>query len=138
MQEITAEKKDWDEEVSVYHRKQWDAWKVEVCHLQNMYVSRCYTPDEFGESLPRTPHCFSDAAEIGYGQVSYLCSVNNEGKIHVSLVAAKSHVTALKPVTMPRLELAAATVSAKMSAMLLHKLDIGKIISTFWTDSQIV
>ena len=70
LQEITAEKKDWDEEVSAYHRKQWDAWKVEVCRLQNMYVPRCYTPDEFGESLPRTLHCFSDAAEIGSSFIS--------------------------------------------------------------------
>ena len=64
--------------------------------------------------------------------------MSNGGKIHVSLVAAKSRAAPLKPVTMPRLELTAAKVSAKMSAMLLHELDIGKIISTFWTDSQIV
>ena len=51
---------------------------------------------------------------------------------------AKSRVAPLKSVTIPRLELTAATISVKVAAMLKDELDMETTESTFWTDSQIV
>ncbi len=50
----------------------------------------------------------------------------------------KSRVPPLKQTTIPRLELTAATVSAKVGAMLRRELDIEDLKQTCWTDSQIV
>ena len=83
-------------------------------------------------------HCFSDASSVGYGQASYLRSVNANGEIHVALVMAKSRVAPLKPVTIPRLELTAATVAAKVAALLEEELDCPGMTVYFWTDSTIV
>ena len=84
-------------------------------------------------------HHFSDASQDGYGQVSYLRLVDQKGMIHCGLVMAKSKVTPIKFVSIPRLELAAAALSIKVSMMLRKELTIhSKIKEYFWTDSQVV
>ena len=82
-------------------------------------------------------HCYSDASNIGYGQVAYLRHVHVNGEIDVSVVVAKSRVTPPKVTTMPRLELVAATVSVKVGALL--KTELRKDMrTTYLTDSKIV
>ena len=51
---------------------------------------------------------------------------------------AKSRVPPLKPVTIPRLELTAALVSVKISAILQRDFEYEEITETFWTDSKVV
>ena len=51
---------------------------------------------------------------------------------------AKSRVTPLKPVTIPRLELTAALVSSKISCMLRKELEYTPIEEVFWIDSKTV
>ena len=64
--------------------------------------------------------------------------VNKYGKIHVALVMGKSRVTPLKATTIPRLELTAGTVSAKVAHMIREQLSLKSISDYYWTDSQIV
>jgi len=61
-----------------------------------------------------------------------------EDKAHCSLVIGKSRVAPLKQITVPRLELAAATVSANTSKFLRQELSYTDIKENFWTDSKIV
>ena len=49
------------------------------------------------------------ASELAYGAVSYLVMKNTDEQIHSSIVMAKSHLAPLKIITIPRLELRAAT-----------------------------
>ena len=56
---------------------------------------------------------FSDASEEGYGQCSYI--IDDFGTIHCSLLIGKSIVSPIKYVSVPRLELIAATLSIKMA-----------------------
>ena len=84
-------------------------------------------------------HHFSDASQDEYGQVSYMKLVDQKGMIHCGLVMAKSRVIPIKFVYIPRLELAAAALSIKVSMMLRKELTIhSKIKEYFWTDSQVV
>ena len=59
---------------------------------------------------------------MGYGVVCYLRLVDDRGNVEVSLIMGKSRVSPLKPTTVPRLELTAATVAVKISAMLEEEL----------------
>ena len=93
--------------------------------LAQLKILRCYKPDDFGKPKSIELHSFSDASISGYGQCSYVRMVNDQQKVHCSLVMAKSRVTPLKPVTVPRLELTAAVVSTKISAFLQKELKYG-------------
>ena len=64
-----------------------------------------------------TLHHFSNTSKEGYGQVLYLKLVDTENKIHCALVMGKSRVAPLKFVSIPRLELTAATLSVKISKL---------------------
>ena len=83
-------------------------------------------------------HYFSDASLEGYGQCSFLRLVNKKDQPYCSFVIGKARVAPLKQLTVPRLELAAATVSAKMSEFLHQEPPYTGVKEYFWTDSKIV
>ncbi|XP_070567060.1 uncharacterized protein [Ptychodera flava] len=83
-------------------------------------------------------HAFADASEIGYGCVIYIRQVNANGDIHCSFVFAKARVTPLKKVTIPRLELTAATLAVRMVAIVQRELDFKIDKTLYWTDSTAV
>ena len=83
-------------------------------------------------------HYFSDASEEGCGQCTYLRLINEQGEVHCSFIVGKGRVTPLRHTTIPRLELAAATISAKMSDFVRNELEYKEIRECFWTGSQTV
>ena len=70
-------------------------------------------------------------------QCSYFRLKNSEGKVHCSLIIGKSRVAPKKLTTVPRLELAAAVISARMSDLLNSELSIEGVRQVFWSDSKI-
>ncbi|XP_041484991.1 uncharacterized protein LOC121431537 isoform X2 [Lytechinus variegatus] len=138
LQELCRGKLDWDSPIPEVIRAQWEKWRQEIGELEKFKVQRCFKPPNFGEVKHAELHHFSDASQDGYGQCSYIRLVNGSGEVSCSLVLAKSRVTPLKAVTIPRLELVAATISAKMSGFLRKELRYKEIREFFWTDSKIV
>ena len=138
LQELCRDGVGWDDEVPEDIRLRWERWRSELPALEKLKVPRCYKPDEFGELKTVELHHFSDASQNGYGQCSYLCLADDENRIHCSLVMAKSRVTPLKPVTIPRLDLTAALVASKISCILLKELEYDQVKETYWTDSKTV
>ena len=138
LQDLCRDGMDWDKMVPDAIRKQWERWRSELHALGDLKVPRCYKPEEFGNAQSVELHPFSDASQDGYGQCSYLRFTNNQDKFHSALVMAKARVTPLKPTTIPRLELTAAVVSVRVSAMLQRELRYLDIKHFFWTDSKVV
>ena len=66
----------------------------------------------------------SDASTCGYSQCSYLRLEDEHGKVHVSFVMGKARVTPQMTVSIPRLELAAASVSVKIGDVLKDELSM--------------
>ena len=132
----------WDHPIPENIKQQWLKYKSNLGKLNSIKIARCFKPKNFGNVKGYTLHRFSDASNAGYGQASYLRVVNEDGKVHCCLLLGKSRVTSLKFVSVPRLELAAAILSVKISQQLKQKLDIEEYISEveefFWTDSQMV
>ena len=83
-------------------------------------------------------HHFSDASRSGYGAVSYLRQCDVNGRIHCSFVISKARVAPLRETSIPRLELCAAVLSAKLDGMIRNEMDITVSRSVFWTDSSVV
>jgi len=119
-------------------RTQWEKWRRDVLTLEQLHIQRCFKPENFGQVKACKLHHFSDASVEGYGQCSHLRLINVEDKAHSSLVIGKSRVAPLKQITVLRLELAVAAVSAKTSEFLRQELSYTDIKEHFWTDSKIV
>ena len=63
---------------------------------------------------------------------------DESGKVHVSFFKEKARVTPKKTVSIPRLELAAATISVNISDLLKNELEYEDIKDNYWTDSKVV
>ena len=83
-------------------------------------------------------HGFSDALEIAYAGAIYLRGVDRAGRVHTSLVMAKTKVAPIKRMTTPRLELCGALVMARLLKHISVMLSIpaGNVFA--WTDSRVV
>ena len=128
----------WDEEISGENLIHWNNWLMEMPKLEEFVVKRCIKVPEFGACVSHEIHHFSDASETGYGTVSYLRTVHENGEINAAFLFAKSRLAPLKRITIPRLELTAATLAVKIDTMLKEELEINLQKSVFWTDSTSV
>ena len=137
LQQMCKESRSWDEPLSEELRPKWEQWLSNIPMLAHIRIRRCFIPENFGKVTRREMHHFSDASFQGYGQCSYLRQINEKNEVHCSLIIGKARVTPLRAITMPRLELTAAVVSAKISDMLRAEM---KPVDDeyFWTDSKVV
>ena len=83
-----------------------------------------FKPDNFGQVKAVEVHYFSDASVEGYGQCCYLRLINELDQVYCSFIVGKAPVIPLplKHKIIPRLELAAATTSARMSEFVKNEL----------------
>ena len=128
----------WDDSIPDEIRDRWMKWKSEITELQTLSIPRCYRPENFGKVVKAELHHFSDASFKGYGQCSFLRLINEDNRVHCSFVIGKSRVTPLRCVSIPRLELAAAVLSVRMSEQLKRELDMKIVDEVFWSDSKVV
>ena len=138
LQHLCHENQKWDQTVNRSIQDSWEDWKTDVQQLKEVKINRCF----LGKDCEKIKHCslhhFSDASETGYGQVTYIRTVDQNDKINCNIVMAKSRVAPLKFVSVPRLELTAATLAVKISVQLKQELDIKIDEERFWTDSKVV
>ena len=97
-------------------------WLKELPLLERLSVPRCVKPVDFGEVKSRQIHIFSDASNVGYGSVAYQRLCDNEGRTHCSFLMGKTRLAPIKAVTVPHLELTAATVSVRLAEIIKKEL----------------
>ena len=137
IQILSQQKLGWDEIVSDEVAKDWVEWKSNLPALENLRITRCIKLVGFEKKMRSSIHHFSDASEGGYGQSSYLRLEDDQRKIHCVLLIGKSRVRPLKYISIPRLELIAATLSVKVSLLLRQEVGISINKECFWTDSKV-
>ena len=124
VQDCCRLKLTWDECVPDDLCERWRSWVRELSVLDNFCFDHCYKPESFGPLKSAQLHHFTDASQFGYGCVSYLRLVDVDGCIHCAFVFGKSRVASLKPVTIPRMELIAIVVAARVDAQLRAELTL--------------
>ncbi|GFV74376.1 uncharacterized protein TNCV_5128181 [Trichonephila clavipes] len=137
IQEIWCLGLDWDDKLPKQLEVSWNKWCNEIHYLSEIKIPRYY----FQNFLPSNAttiqlHCFSDASKKAYGTVAYLRIELNDGNIISSFVASKGRVAPLKTLSIPRLELMRAFLSARLSDKVVTAL-ILPVSSFYWTDSSI-
>ena len=128
----------WDEKIPTELGRKWQNWQLELPRLAEFKMMRCLKPAGFEEPKSVTLHHFADASELGYGTISYLRLENDKREVKCSFLMSKSRVAPLKQVTIPRMELTAATVAVRVDHMIKRELEIEVDSTYFWTDSMSV
>merc|ERR1719277_2228995 len=60
LQQVTAEKKGWDEPLEDSTRIEWERWIRDIVNLDKVSIPRCYKPTAFGQSVNTQFHHFAD------------------------------------------------------------------------------
>ena len=98
--------------------------------LSDIHIARCYSPSGFSVS--------SVQLHGAYGGVVYLRLTDPAGNVHTEIVVAKTKVSPIKRLSIPRLELCGAQLLTKLLCHGKRILNI-PVTSVFaWTDSTIV
>ncbi|XP_028416310.1 uncharacterized protein LOC114540230 [Dendronephthya gigantea] len=137
MQDLWRKKYSWDQQLEGEILRRWQCWKESLHLLSKITIPRCYYTNPQHEESTLELHNFSDASEVGYGSVTYLRISYPDGKIECSFVAGKARNAPVRTVTIPRLELQAAVLAARMGKSIKRELELDIKRVFFWTDSMI-
>ena len=137
IQQLWAAGVEWDENLSgTQIAEEYINWLYDLKHLKDIEINRKYVPHETTVK-ERQLHIFNDASEKAYATIAYLRSEEENGNIHTALITAKTKVAPLKVITLPRLELMAASIGSRLNSKIIKALKDNSIKTYFWSDSTI-
>ncbi|XP_077982843.1 uncharacterized protein LOC144437710 [Glandiceps talaboti] len=137
LQSLCKQNIGWDEPIGGDDLKKWRQWVEDIPYIEQLTVPRSLQPR--GVQITSCQlHMFSDASDKGYGIAAFTRLSDNRGQVHCNLLMGKARVAPLKRITIPRMELTAASISVKFAHMITKEMDyqFDKII--YWTDSMSV
>ena len=112
-QDICKENKDWDKPVSPEIEMRWKKWIQAVSRLTDLEIPRCIMPAS-GGPCKISLHVFGDTSKVAYCAAVYL-AWHNDSQSGAHLVTAKTRLPPIKKeMTIPRLELTAARIAARL------------------------
>lgn len=134
-QQLWKLKLDWNDLLPEEIQHQWIHFREKLKSLEEIRIPRWigYRPTSTVEL-----HGFSDASRLAYAAVVYARIITESGEILINLLQAKTKVVPLKSETIPRLELTAATLLAKLVAKIKASVEFNISSIVYWTDSTIV
>lgn len=125
---------DWDAPLAGEEAVLWFGLEEELPLLEEIRLPRWFRCDD--------PACilelygFSDASERAYAAVVYLRAIV-DGQPSTSLIVAKTKVAPLRRVSIPRLDLCAAALLAKLAEHTRLTLSLETTAVHLWTDSTV-
>lgn len=132
IQELLGLNTVWDEYLPEQYKQQWFKWFEEINDLKDIEIPRRYLSQTNNYAQVQL-HIFCDSSTQAYGAVAYM-RIDSQ----TTFVNAKSKVAPIKSPTLPRLELQAALLGAKLSEHIVNNISIKELKVILWTDSQIV
>ncbi|XP_075163287.1 uncharacterized protein LOC142235924 [Haematobia irritans] len=127
---------DWNDTLPKNIQQEWLRFRSKLKSLEEIRIPRWIGYSSTGCEIQL--HAFSDTSKLAYAAVVYTRIKTQSGEIIINLLQAKTKVVPLKSETIPRLELTAAALSAKLVAKLKASVDFNVSSTVYWTDSTIV
>lgn len=153
LQDVHRSNVDWRCQIQPAEHLKWVKWldelkQLELLRIPRWYLnagtwSQCYPAfvgtDDKNTFINVQMHIFSDASIKCYAAIVFWRLTRRNGNVLVCFAAAKSRVTPLRPVSIPRLELQGALIASRLANTLQreHK-DFKPDKRYFWTDSHTV
>ncbi|XP_043468378.1 uncharacterized protein LOC122502412 [Leptopilina heterotoma] len=134
IQEIWLKKLQWDDELDHDLLQRWIGYYNELPKINMVKIPR-WTLEKV--DCQYEIHGFADASKQAYGAVVYLRVLNKNEQPNITLLISKSKVAPLKVISVPRLELCAVVILAKLIKKVLKDLHLEQIPIFGWTDSTV-
>ncbi|XP_065089395.1 uncharacterized protein LOC135710676 [Ochlerotatus camptorhynchus] len=129
----------WDEKLPEAIFDRWIRWTGLFRKIGDLRIPRCYFKKATTQTYDQLQlHIFVDASEAAFSAVAYFRVVNAEGKAECTIVAAKTKVTPLKPLSIPRLELKAAVLGSRLMSFVQEGHNVEVKRRFLWSDSATV
>ena len=125
----------WDDRLPEEAVTKFRKWQAEAQCLQKIKVRRDITMGQGMRGRQIELHTFCDASQDAYAAVIYLRVIDECGRVSVQLVMAKSRLAPQKRPTIPRMELLACVVGARLTNFVKDALNLNGIVSFLWSDS---
>ncbi|XP_015118462.1 uncharacterized protein LOC107042095 [Diachasma alloeum] len=135
IQDCWKAKITWDESLPQDIHTKWTSLALQLPRLQEISFPRQILI--LNHSRVEI-HGFCDASIHGYGACLYIKSSNPLGDVSIKLVCSKLRVAPLSGLTIPRLELCAATILKRLYLETKAQLDFSIDQVYLWSDSTIV
>ncbi|XP_068158167.1 uncharacterized protein [Drosophila tropicalis] len=132
LQNIWRAGTDWDESFQEEDQTDWKSWVKLLPKINEVRISR-WMPKVCCARRVQL-HTFVDASINAYAALVYL-RAEVDGIVHCSLVASKTRVVPLKPVSI-RMELMAAVLGLRLTKFIEPELSVTVCQRIFWTDSK--
>ncbi|XP_061708246.1 uncharacterized protein LOC133518600 [Cydia pomonella] len=126
----------WDDELSSELVDEWMSFRDELHELQTVEIPRWIKMSSHCKEVYL--HGFSDASTLALAAVVYARVVDEHDVVHVTMLASKTKVAPLKQLTVPKLEICAAVILAKLLHEISRLLNIPMHKIYAWTDSMVV
>ncbi|UYV70861.1 hypothetical protein LAZ67_8000899 [Cordylochernes scorpioides] len=131
VQDAWKENKSWDEPLNEDRRVEFIKWREQALELDRIKIPRWILPIKGRTTL----HVFCDASAIAYATVIFM-RIENASVIVVRFVEARNRLATIKRITIPRLELLACLIGARLLVHVLENLEESPEKIQCWTDSS--
>lgn len=134
IQKLWRLKISWDESIPTDLHSIWSNYKSQLAQLNHFKIPR--------HALSINPisvqlHGFADASESAYGASVYIRCVDSLGNCTSNLFCAKTRVSPIKSITIPRLELCGCLLLSELIDRVKSSIDIIFSKAFYWCDSTI-
>lgn len=115
---------EWDKPLPSHIMARWQPIYAHLEHLNNFQIPRW--TGVHSEALIEL-HGFADASTLAYAAAVYIRVKSSDGRVNVVLLAGKSKVAPIKPLTVPRLELCAAVLLSRLVVFICTTLELSML-----------
>ncbi|XP_036146380.1 uncharacterized protein LOC118646806 [Monomorium pharaonis] len=136
MQQLWRLQTSWDGDIPEPLLGQWKVLYAQFSKLNDIQIPRW--SGVHADIVHAELHGFADASSLAYAASVYLKVVTVSGDTTLSLLAGKSRVAPIAPLTIPRLELSAAVLLVRLMQFVRKSLADRATPCICWTDSTIV
>ncbi|GIX70991.1 reverse transcriptase [Caerostris extrusa] len=133
LQEAWATEANWDLPLPDELQSRFSAWYRGLSCISQLKFERRIG---YGKRDSWSLHIFCDASKNAYATVIFLRS-ESSGQVYVKFVAAKSRISPLKKVTIPRLELLACVLGSRLAKYVVTALSLKEVPTYYWTDATV-
>ena len=124
----------WDKPIPDDQLAEFQQWTEEIDHLENIQLPR-QLHNYRSQPEHHELHVFSDAYEKA---VAYLRTTHDDSHVSITFLFGKARVAPMKRLTIPNLELQAATLGTRLATYIKEELDLHIARTFMWTDSTTV